>query len=379
MQENFLIGGDDAGTFHFLQHSRPDILLGIPLSGGYDRILQLIIENSGRLGMNALTSGSLQGSVHIYDQLELQPVIDLCHIKVPIPRLIIDDLDQHRPAVRTQVHSVDPPGQDHRRSAGKSVPHALQMSEIPEIHLKTRRDKISSFQLLLHCPDRRAHKALHPDDLIFIARGIMQDHSPVRLRGFPDALIRERISPVLIDLVPLFPGFPDLLCEDPQRIVQDIAHIHPGKCVFLPLTEPQPILKIVCEGAGRKALQPGSGIHQRLPVERSCNCPPDLILRPSGLRRLNERIGPCPIIRICTVPGKKLIESRSGRLIRQGAHCIRKQHHSVLRALDIIPDLCGSDFLAEIREQFMDLSDQIGRSHYVPAGICRRIRQDQML
>ena len=73
--------GNDAGSLHVPEHPLPDGLDRISRLKIFYRIIDLIIEDSGRLRYRTIPLVHLQSRVQIYYQLELQSVINCCHVK----------------------------------------------------------------------------------------------------------------------------------------------------------------------------------------------------------------------------------------------------------------------------------------------------------
>ena len=73
--------GNDTGSFHVPEHPLPDGLDRISRLKIFYRIIDLIIEDSGRLRHCTIPLVHLQRRVQINYELELQSVIDCRHVE----------------------------------------------------------------------------------------------------------------------------------------------------------------------------------------------------------------------------------------------------------------------------------------------------------
>ena len=97
-----------------------------------------------------LFSGNFHRSIHVYNKLQLQPVIQRCQRKLPAAGLIIHDLDINMLPVFFHIHTVDPAAQPHFFLLRKRDIDRIQLLQHRKRNLELLRHKAAFFELILH-------------------------------------------------------------------------------------------------------------------------------------------------------------------------------------------------------------------------------------
>ncbi len=204
------------------------------------------------------------GGVHIHHQLQLQPIVQRCQIKTPVPGFIVNHFHIYLIRIFRDIHPVDAPLESHLVLAGPlpvipgqalarhcGLPHLLlRQGNIhliqPIYHVKRNlmavRHKIPLLQLMLQRPDRPFQDPAHAPYPIGTAGTGIEHTAAVLRRELLQRLLHGPVPPLPGKVKPGVAALFQPPCKSVQHLVERIAHIHIFKAEFFPFPQGQTVL-----------------------------------------------------------------------------------------------------------------------------------------